>query len=45
MMEKEKDIGQDDERRGHDEIQKLHDHYIEQVSDTVEHKEADVMEV
>lgn len=44
-MEKNKDIGQDDERRGHDEIQKLHDHYIQQIAETVEHKESDIMEV
>ena len=27
-LEKDKEISQDDERRGHDEMQKLHDHYI-----------------
>src|SRR3954465_12916132 len=27
-MEKDKEVSQDDERRGLDEIQKLHDHYI-----------------
>jgi ribosome recycling factor len=44
-MARSKDIGQDDERRGHDEIQKLHDHYIQQVAKTVENKESDIMEV
>ena len=44
-MEKEKEIGKDDEHRGHEEIQKLHDHYIEQISKTVENKEAEIMEV
>jgi ribosome recycling factor len=45
VMEKEKEISQDQERRGHDEIQKLHDHYIGQVNETLEHKEKDVMTV
>lgn len=44
-MEKEKEMGQDDERRGHDEMQRLHDHYITQIAETVENKEADIMEV
>lgn len=44
-MEKSKEIGQDDERRGHEEIQKLHDHYIQQIAQTVENKESDIMEV
>ena len=44
-MEKSKEIDQDDERRGHEEIQKLHDHYIQQIADTVANKEADIMEV
>jgi ribosome recycling factor len=44
-MEKEKEIGQDDERRGHDEVQKLHDHYIAEIAKSVENKEADIMEV
>jgi ribosome recycling factor len=44
-MQRDKEIGLDDEHRGHDEIQKLHDHYIQQVGETVSHKEADIMEV
>ncbi len=44
-MQVEKEIGKDDEHRGHEEMQKLHDHYIQEISKTVEHKEADVMEV
>ena len=44
-MEHEKEIGKDDEHRGHEEIQRLHDHYIQQIAETVEHKEADIMEV
>ncbi len=43
-LEQEKEIGQDDERRGHDEIQKLHDHYIGEIGSTLEAKEAQVME-
>ena len=44
-MEKEKEISQDEERRGHDEVHKLHDHYIAQVNETLEHKEREVMTV
>ncbi len=31
-MEKDKEISQDDERRGLDEVQKLHDHYIGEIT-------------
>ncbi len=44
MMKNEKEIGEDDERRGHDEMQKLHDHYIGLVAKAVETKEKDIME-
>lgn len=44
-MEREHEISQDDEKRGHDEIQMLHDHYIAEVAKTLEHKEKDVLEV
>lgn len=44
-LEKEKEISQDDERRGHDEVQKLHDHYIAQINQTLEHKEKDILTV
>jgi ribosome recycling factor len=44
-MEKEKLIGQDDEHRGMDEIQKLHDHYIAETNKTLEHKEKDILTV
>lgn len=44
-QEKEKEIGQDDEHRGHDEIQKLHDHYIGEVNRILETKEKDILEV
>jgi ribosome recycling factor len=44
-LEKDKEIGQDDERRGYDEVQKLHDHYIGEINSTLEAKEAQIMEV
>lgn len=44
-LEKEKEISQDDEKRGHDHIQKLHDQYIHEINETLEHKEKDIMEV
>jgi len=43
--EKKHEISQDDERRGLDEIQKLHDHYIGQIGTTLQHKEKDIMTV
>jgi ribosome recycling factor len=42
-MEKEKEISQDDERRGHEEIQKLHDHYIKTTNSSLETKEGQIM--
>jgi ribosome recycling factor len=42
-MEREKEIGQDEERRGHDEIQKLHDHYINEINESLERKEQDIL--
>jgi ribosome recycling factor len=44
-MEKDKAISQDDERRGLDEVQKLHDQYIAEVNTTLQKKEQQVMEV
>ncbi|HVT60881.1 MAG TPA: ribosome recycling factor [Thermoanaerobaculia bacterium] len=43
-MEKDKQLGQDDERRGLDEIQKLHDRYIQEVGAALEHKEQQILE-
>ncbi len=43
--EKEKEISQDDERRGHDEMQKLHDKFIEEVAQSMATKEKQIMEV
>lgn len=44
-MEKDKAISQDDERRGLDEVQKLHDHYIAEISTALHKKEQQIMEV
>ena len=44
-LEKDKEISQDDEHRGHAEIQKLHDHYIGEVNETLDRKERDIMEL
>jgi ribosome recycling factor len=41
--EKKHEISQDDERRGHDEVQRLHDHYIAQIAQTLQHKEKDIL--
>lgn len=45
QLEKDKEISQDDERRGHDEMQKLHDHYIGEINQALEVKEKDIMAV
>ena len=44
-MEKDKAISQDDERRGLDEVQKLHDHYIAEINTALQKKEQQIMEV
>ena len=44
-MEREKEIGEDDEHRGMDETQKLHDHYIGETNKTLENKETDILTV
>ena len=41
--EKKHEISQDDERRGHDEVQRLHDHYIKQIAESLQHKEKDIL--
>lgn len=43
--EKDKEISQDDERRGLDEVQKLHDRYISEISTALEKKEQQIMEI
>jgi ribosome recycling factor len=44
-MEKDKTISQDDERRGLDEVQKLHDNYISEINSALQKKEQQIMEV
>ncbi len=44
-MEKDKAISQDDERRGLDDVQKLHDHYIAEVNGALQKKEQQILEV
>lgn len=44
-MQKDHQISEDDEKRSHDEIQKMTDKYIEQVNDVLKHKENEIMEV
>ena len=44
-MEKDKTISQDDERRGLDEVQKLHDRYIGEISTALQKKEQQILEV
>ena len=44
LMKNEKEISEDDEHRGHGEVQKLHDHYISLVAKAVATKEKDIME-
>jgi ribosome recycling factor len=44
-MEKDKAISQDDERRGLDEVQKLHDRYIGEIGSALEKKEQQILEV
>jgi ribosome recycling factor len=43
-MEKDKQIGQDDERHGLAEVQKLHDRYIQEVNVGLEKKEQQILE-
>jgi ribosome recycling factor len=44
-MEKDKKISEDDRNEGFEQIQKLHDRFIEDIGKSVTHKEADIMEV
>jgi ribosome recycling factor len=43
-FEREKIISEDDLKRGEDELQKLTDHYVEQVNEVCQRKEAEVLE-
>jgi ribosome recycling factor len=42
---KDGEIGSDDEHRGHDEAQKLHDRFIEEIATSLEHKEKEILTV
>lgn len=42
---KDKEISEDDDRRAHDDIQKITDKYIEQVEKALSAKEADLLEI
>jgi ribosome recycling factor len=44
-LEKDHALGQDDERRALEDIQKLHDREIEEVAKVLDHKEKDIMTV
>ncbi len=44
-MEKDKAISQDDERRGLDDVQKLHDRYISDIGTALQKKEQQIMEI
>jgi ribosome recycling factor len=43
--EKDKEISQDDERRGLDDVQKLHDRYIGEITTALQKKEQQILEV
>jgi ribosome recycling factor len=43
--EKDKEISQDDERRGLDDVQKLHDRYIAEINTALQKKEQQILEV
>ncbi len=43
--EKDKEISQDDERRGLDDVQKLHDRYIGEIGSALQKKEQQILEV
>jgi ribosome recycling factor len=43
--QKSADISEDDEKRGIDRVQKLTDSYIEKINETIEAKEAEILEI
>jgi ribosome recycling factor len=43
--EKAKEISEDDRDKGFEKVQQLHDQYIQHLTDSVTHKEKDIMEV
>ena len=44
-LKKDSTITEDDERKGHDRIQKLTDDFIKKIDEHLDHKEKDIMEV
>ena len=44
-LQKDKEIGEDEEHRGLDEIQKVHDHYLGDINKALENKEKDLLTV
>jgi len=45
LAERDHKLGQDEEHRGLEEVQKLHDRYIEEIGKALEHKEKDILTV
>ena len=44
-LKKDSTITEDEERKGHEDIQKMTDDFIKKIEETLSHKEKDVMEV
>ena len=44
-LQKDSTISEDDEKRAHDEVQKLTDKYVEEINNLLEEKEKEIMEV
>jgi len=44
-LEKEKEISEDDMKRGLDQVQKITDEYVKKIEDTLASKEADILKV
>jgi ribosome recycling factor len=44
-MGKDGEIGSDDEHRGHEDAQKLHDRHIDEIGKSLEHKEKEILTV
>lgn len=44
-LERDHELGQDDERRALDDVQKLHDRFIGDINKALEHKEKDILHV
>jgi ribosome recycling factor len=44
-LKKDGDIGEDDERRGEGDLQKITDEFTTRIDEALKHKEAEIMEV